>query len=413
MEEIDDPEVLALTSPSFADVRIDFGMARAEIAAEVAARQTAELWAAIADVLEDAERHPEVFIDDRAQLSARDRREYAVRSATADLAVRLSVAESSVRMWGDAARALRRSAPTVWVAFAEGRVSSVNARTVADTVATLPPEAHARFVESIGDAAERLAPARFRSIARAARERAHAESFTERHRRARVERRISIEHLVDGMSWLSILLPAEVATRAVAGIDAVARDALADGDDRTLDQARADVAGELLTGSFGGSRNATGVAVAVTVPVLTLLGGDEPGVLDGVGPIDPETARRLTAEAPSLSRILTHPVTGAVLAVDRTTYRVPADLARSLRHRDRSCRFTGCGRPVARCDIDHITEWQDGGVTDDTNLMHLCRHHHRLKSVARWRPSPPDPGSATIRWTSPTGDTSSTDPPPF
>ena len=154
MEEIDDPEVLALTSPSFADVRIDFGMARAEIAAEVAARQTAELWAAIADVLEDAERHPEVFIDDRAQLSARDRREYAVRSATADLAVRLSVAESSVRMWGDAARALRRSAPTVWVAFTEGRVSSANARTVADTVATLPSEAHARFVESIGDAAE-------------------------------------------------------------------------------------------------------------------------------------------------------------------------------------------------------------------------------------------------------------------
>jgi hypothetical protein len=58
-------------------------------------------------------------------------------------------------------------------------------------------------------------------------------------------------------------------------------------------------------------------------------------------------------------------------------------------------------------------EWQDGGGTDVGNLMHLCRHHHRLKSVARWRASPPDPEAATITWTSPTGHVVETEPPPF
>ncbi|WP_024477096.1 DUF222 domain-containing protein, partial [Arthrobacter sp. CAL618] len=47
--------------------------------------------------------------------------------------------------------------------------------------------------------------------------------------------------------------------------------------------------------------------VFVTVPVMTLLGGDTPGELEGYGPIDPETARKLAGHAPSFTRILTHP----------------------------------------------------------------------------------------------------------
>ncbi|WP_024477485.1 DUF222 domain-containing protein, partial [Arthrobacter sp. CAL618] len=47
--------------------------------------------------------------------------------------------------------------------------------------------------------------------------------------------------------------------------------------------------------------------VFVTVPVMTLLGGDAPGELEGYGPIDPETARQLAGHAPSFTRILTHP----------------------------------------------------------------------------------------------------------
>jgi len=415
MEDLDPAtlaEADALTSPAFVDVRLDLGMARAEFAAQAIARQTAELWHAIAEVLDDAERHPEQFLHERAQLSARDRRDYAVRSAAADLAVRLGVAESTIRSWGGFGRDLRRDAPRVWTAFCEGRIGVTNARAVAETLATLPPEARAAFDGLVVERAEHLAPARFRAVVRAIRERVHDETIAERHRRAAIDRRVVIEDDLDGMSWLSMLLPTASAHRAFAGIDATARGLRGDDESRTLDQLRADVAADLLTGDRG--ITAVGVSVAVTVPVLTLLGAsDDPGALDGVGPIDAETARDLAAHAPSFTRLLTHPVTGAVLALDRTMYRVPADLQRMLAHRDRTCRFAGCGRRAARCDIDHVTEWQDGGATDATNLLHLCRHHHRLKSVARWRAGPPDPVSATVRWRSPTGAVVEDEPPPF
>ncbi|SDI49077.1 protein of unknown function [Arthrobacter subterraneus] len=56
---------------------------------------------------------------------------------------------------------------------------------------------------------------------------------------------------------------------------------------------------------------AAGVAGAV-VPDLT---GCENGLLDGYGPIDPETARSLSAHAPSFTRILVHPEEGVSLSV--------------------------------------------------------------------------------------------------
>ncbi|WP_162240176.1 HNH endonuclease signature motif containing protein, partial [Rathayibacter sp. Leaf296] len=141
-----------------------------------------------------------------------------------------------------------------------------------------------------------------------------------------------------------------------------------------------------------------------------LLGrSDEPGILDGYGPIDPVTARRLAADAPSFARILTHPETGAVLSVGRTTYRVPADLRRALAHRDVTCRFPGCTRSARDSDVDHGVEWQHEGHTDADNLAHLCRHHHRLRHTTTWRVHHRRGG--ILDWTSPTGRHHLTRPP--
>ena len=109
----------------------------------------------------------------------------------------------------------------------------------------------------------------------------------------------------------------------------------------------------------------------------------------------------LAAHAPSFHRILTHPETGAYLSYSRTTYRVPADLARYLRTRDGTCRFPGCGRRATTCDLDHTTPWNPDGHTRHDNLAHLCRNHHRLKHHTRWRMTQHPDG--TITWTSPTG----------
>jgi hypothetical protein len=113
--------------------------------------------------------------------------------------------------------------------------------------------------------------------------------------------------------------------------------------------------------------------VAVTVPVLTLLGESETSAtLDGWVPIDPVTARIIASEAKSFIRLLTHPETGAVLSVGRKRYKAPKDLRRYLQIRDLTCRFPGCGIAAQRSDINHTLDWQYQGETDHANLACLC-----------------------------------------
>ncbi|GAA1711436.1 hypothetical protein GCM10009809_04590 [Isoptericola hypogeus] len=149
--------------------------------------------------------------------------------------------------------------------------------------------------------------------------------------------------------------------------------------------------------------------VHVTVPITTLTGtSEDSATLDGAIPLDAETARQLAAHAPTLRRILTDPVTGAMLTVDRRSYVVPADLRAFLTLRDVTCRFPGCRIPARRCDVDHTTAWVDGGTTDAGNLAHLCRKHHTLKHESRWAVEQLDAG--VLAWTSPRGRTYLTTP---
>jgi hypothetical protein len=149
--------------------------------------------------------------------------------------------------------------------------------------------------------------------------------------------------------------------------------------------------------------------VHLTVPVMTLAGqSEQSALLDGRVPIDAETARQLTARAPSLRRILTDPVTGAMVTMDRRSYVVPAHLSAFLAARDIACRFPGCGVPARRCDIDHTTDWATGGATNPDNLAHLCRAHHTLRHESRWTVEHLDHG--VLAWTSPAGHTYLTEP---
>ncbi|TML01269.1 MAG: HNH endonuclease [Actinobacteria bacterium] len=40
--------------------------------------------------------------------------------------------------------------------------------------------------------------------------------------------------------------------------------------------------------------------------------------------------------------------------------------------------FPACDRPPPWCDAHHIKHWADGGATALSNLVLLCRRHHRL-----------------------------------
>jgi hypothetical protein len=141
--------------------------------------------------------------------------------------------------------------------------------------------------------------------------------------------------------------------------------------------------------------------VAIMVPALSLLGlSNEPVILEGFGPIDMDTARRLVGNATSFTRILTHPETGTILSVGRKKYRVPKALKRWLEFRDQTCTKPGCNAPARQCDLDHLEEWQNGGDSSVYNLAHLCPKHHAEIHHTGWKHVMTPSG---IEWTSPTG----------
>lgn len=89
--------------------------------------------------------------------------------------------------------------------------------------------------------------------------------------------------------------------------------------------------------------------------------------------VSAETCRRLACDCALV--VMRHDGAGTVLDVGRRTRTIPPALCRALAHRDRGCRFPGCG--LTLCDHHHIRHWADGGETKLENLVRLCRRHHR------------------------------------
>ena len=87
-----------------------------------------------------------------------------------------------------------------------------------------------------------------------------------------------------------------------------------------------------------------------------------------------ETARRLACDA-SIVRIVEDGL-GRPLDVGRKTRSIPPSIRRALQSRDAGCRFPGCTH-TRFLDGHHIRHWADGGATRLSNLVLLCRHHHR------------------------------------
>jgi hypothetical protein len=400
-----------LLDPSLADVRLEFAIAEAEIAQAAERRSAAALIAALGTALREARETPSLTIGP-ANYARRDAVELAERAVIADLAVRLALAESTVRSYAHLGESLRERMPQVWRAFREGDISLHNALECASIVLDLPAEFWSRFDAEVSESARRLAPARFRASARGLRDRLTRATAEKRHESAVVARRVWSEHDRDGMSWFGAYLPAETVALANARIDAAAFDLLKlPTETRTMAQLRADVLTDLLLGS--GTSTRVGVAVALTIPMLTLLGhGDDPAILEGVGPIDLATARRLAGDAPSITRLLTDPVTGAVRLMDPNQYRNNRAMRRWFTATHATCDFPGCGRRAANCDLDHTTAWVDYGRSTIPNLAPRCRKHHSMKHETKWKVERP-PGSTRPVWTSPTGHARESDPPPF
>jgi 5-methylcytosine-specific restriction endonuclease McrA len=102
---------------------------------------------------------------------------------------------------------------------------------------------------------------------------------------------------------------------------------------------------------------------------------EQPGqtVLETGTHVSAETSQRLACDATRV--VMKHDADGRVTEVGARTRTIPPALRRALQHRDRGCRFPGCG--VAFGQGHHLRHWARGGPTTLSNLALLCRRHHR------------------------------------
>ncbi|MFB2555943.1 HNH endonuclease signature motif containing protein [Herbiconiux liangxiaofengii] len=339
--------------------------------------------------------------------------QHARRSLVAEVATTLRIPERTAGQRIDDAEMLCDFLPATLEALGRGDITYRHAQAVVRQARTLPEKVRAEFETIALVNAESQTPTQLSTHARNVRERMHPDSIDARHREARDERGVWVEKELDGMATLVCHLPAVSALAIDDTLDQLARGLRAPDEARTHAQLRADCLTDLLLDRDGDTATrARGITanIAVTVPVMTLLGhGVEAGELAGYGPIDTDTARRLVAGAPSVLRILTDPATGTRLTVGRERYKVPADLRAAVIMDDQTCRFPGCTRDAARCDLDHTVDWANGGHTSLDNLAALCRRHHTLKHQTDWQVTGGE--GRALHWTSPSGARHTTTPP--
>ncbi len=363
-----------------------------------------------------------------------------IRSLAAQIGAAARMSDRTVQKHMSDAVVLVEKFPATFTAWAAGDISRGHVRVLLDAGVGIDDDAaRAIYEDAALEVARRETPGRLKPAARILAARLHPIPLQERHTVAAAKREVWVRDLDDGMAELIAILPAAIAHGIRDRVDQYARRVMdargagggagpgdaTDGalhpdmnstdthptDTRRISEVRADVFADLLltghatpetTNDAIPAGEAIIARVQVTVPVLTAVGADDtPAELIGKGPIDTATALRLAGTATGWDRVLTHPATGNVLAVDR--YRPNDHLKRTLRVRDEHCRFPGCRTPTGRSDIDHTIAREHDGPTELTNLAHLCRRHHTLKHHSAWRVRQTPDG--ILHWTSPTGRT--------
>jgi hypothetical protein len=296
------------------------------------------------------------------------------------LAARVRLGFSRASQQVKLSRALRQM-PVTSEALGEGELSSeavgllISAREAA-------PEAFCEAEEMLVDAAGVLPAREFRAAVAYWRQAADASAAEERAMRIYEGRHLHVSPTMEGTVRIDGDLDPESGQTLMTALrsvqDAWARDGVEDG--RTATQRRADAMTELCRTWLDRSDRPEVAGerphLVVTVDLESLEGRfGRRCELPDVGPITPETARRLAGDA-GVSRVLTDG-SSEPLDVGRRTPVVPAGIRRAAVIRDGGCRFPSCGRPQAWCDAHHVTHWADGGETALGNLVLLCRPHHR------------------------------------
>ncbi|MFP5020107.1 HNH endonuclease signature motif containing protein [Pseudonocardia phyllosphaerae] len=100
------------------------------------------------------------------------------------------------------------------------------------------------------------------------------------------------------------------------------------------------------------------------------------------GQCTPESLRMLACDAAVVPVVMNGK--GEPLDVGRAQRTIPTGMRRAVTARDKGCAHPGCDRPPSWCDIHHIVPWEMNGPTEISNLVMLCKAHHRLIHKPGW-----------------------------
>ena len=138
-------------------------------------------------------------------------------------------------------------------------------------------------------------------------------------------------------------------------------------------QSTADALVTLAQQHGAGSGNESGGVRRSPATLIVHLSEDAPPLLEGAGPISPETAERLTCDA----RRLTIKLQGRDLVHSRVTRCASYPQLRALYKRSGRCGYPGC-TATRELEAHHVVAFDDGGATEIRNLILLCSRHHDL-----------------------------------
>ena len=281
-----------------------------------------------------------------------------------------------------------------------GRASFSNVTMIAQLAEDVGVAQVAPLESILVGAAETLEPGAMRTLTQATRLRLDPDGVLADDNHAHERRWFECDQTYGGVYVLRGELDAEGGALVKTAIDALSH-GMSRGETRSGSQRNADALVDMAAAQLrcGDHRDVHGQRphLTVTVSAETLRSGADaqPAELSGVGPIHPETARRIACDAVRTLVTVAPPADGSAptvwgtpalpLSVGRATRIIPAHIRTALRLRDQGCRFPGCDRPPAWTDGHHILHWPDGGQTELDNLVSLCRPHHRAVHEQGWR----------------------------
>jgi len=273
--------------------------------------------------------------------------------------------------------------PQTSKAFATGELGYQHVAVLARTAEHLGAAIVRKAEASLLALADTMDPGQFTGVAKNFEHRIDAQAALTEANRAHQRRYLTISEPLDGIVRIDGLLDAEAGALVRNAVNAglpPARD-----DDRTPGQRRADRLVELcqprvVVGSADGAGPRPHLIIRTTVDTLIGAAGSPGAELDG-GIIPTETVRRIACDA-AISRIIGKGELEAELT--RASRSTPPATRRALAARDRGCVAEHCNRPPQWTDTHHVKHWIDDGPTTMSNLILLCRPHHRKVHEGGW-----------------------------